>query len=113
MIELGQLEGKHQEFAKRKTRVVVASIEDQETAAKTQADFPHLVVIADAGRKLTEALAVLHPGSHHDGGDTSAPTTLLIDGAGTVRWIYRPSRFLVRLAPAEVLAAVDEKLGRE
>ncbi len=110
MIELGELEAKHEEFAKRKTRVVVASIEDQETAKKTQADFPHLVVVADADRKLIEALAVLHPGTHPDGSDTAAPTTFLIDGKGTVRWIYRADRFLVRLSPAEVLAAVDEKM---
>lgn len=111
MIELGELEAKHEEFAKRKTRVVVASIEDPETAKKTQADFPNLVVVADAGRKLTDALAVLQPGSHPDGGDTSAPTTFLIDGKGTVRWIHRPERFLVRLSPAEVVAAVDEKMA--
>ena len=108
MIELGQLEREHAEFAKRKTRVVVVSLEDQETARATQAEFPHLVVVADSEHKLANALDVIHRRSGPDDGDTSAPTTFLIDGSGTVRWMFRPQRFLVRLTPAEVLAAVDE-----
>ena len=43
--------------------------------------------------------------------DTNAPTTLLLDGAGTVRWFRRPERIIARLSPAELLAAMDETLG--
>src|SRR5438552_17803444 len=111
MIELGQLEAAHAEFDKRKTRVVVVSLEDQETAKTTQAKFPHLVVVADADRKLAEALDVIHRQSAPDGGDTTAPTTILVDGKGTVRWTFRPERFLGRLTPEQVLAAVDERSG--
>jgi peroxiredoxin len=113
MIELGQLEGAHQEFEKRKARVVAVSLDDLETSRETQADFPHLVVVADKDRKMTEALQVLHPNSGHDGGDTVAPTTVVVDGSGTVRWVFRPGRFLTRLRPAEVLAALDEHLPRD
>ena len=45
-----------------------------------------------------------------DGGDTAAPTTLLVDGGGTVRWTFRPDRFLNRLSPSQVLAAVDKEM---
>jgi alkyl hydroperoxide reductase subunit AhpC len=110
MIELGELEGAHQEFEKRKTRVVVVSVEDQPTARATQADFPHLIVVADAERKLSEALDVIHRGSAPDGGDSAAPTTFLLDGAGNVRWTFRAERFFTRLSPGQVLAAVDEHL---
>jgi peroxiredoxin len=110
MIELGELEAEHREFEKRKTRVVVVSLEDQETAQATQADFPHLIVIADAERKLAEAMDVIHAGSAPDGGDTAAPTTFLIDGAGNVRWTFRPERFFTRLSPKQVLAALDEHM---
>jgi peroxiredoxin len=108
MIELGQLEAAHEEFAKRKTRVVVISLEDEEAAKLTQADFPHLTVVADADRKLAEAIDVIHRASAPSGADTSAPTTVLVDGAGKVRWTFRPERFFTRLPAAEVLAAVDE-----
>lgn len=110
MIELGQLEETHEQFAKRKARVVAVSIEDQEAARLTQKDFPHLVVVADADRGLSKALDLIHPESAPEGGDTAAPTTLLIDGEGRVRWIFRADRVFRRLSPEEVLTAVDEHL---
>jgi peroxiredoxin len=110
MSELGQLEAQWQDFEKRKVRVVVVSVEDREAAKATQADFPHLVVVSDAGRNVAESLAVIHPGSAPDGGDTAAPTTILVDGIGTVRWTFRPDRILTRLSPSQVLAAVDKEM---
>jgi peroxiredoxin len=108
MVELGQLEAQHAEFARRQTRVVVVSLEDQETAKLTQDQFPHLVVVADAERGLAEAVQVIHPNSSPEGTDTTAPTTMILDGDGVVRWVFRAERFLTRLSPAEVLAKVDE-----
>src|SRR5262245_11522509 len=99
MIELGQLEANTQEFAKKKVQVVVVSVEDREAARATQADFPHLVVVSDAERKLSSAVEVIHQHSAPGGGDSAAPTTLLIDGGGTVRWTFRPDRVFTRLSP--------------
>ncbi len=113
MAELGQLEARWKEFEKRQVRVVVVSVEGQKEAAATQADFPHLVVVSDAERKLVEAVSVLHRHSAPDGGDTAAPTTLLVDGGGTVRWVFRPDRVLRRLSPSQVLAAVDREMPKE
>lgn len=112
MMELGQLEAHHAEFEKRKTRVAVVSIEDQEAAQATQTDFPHLLAVADANRQLTEGVAAIHADSNPTGGDTAAPTTILVDGAGNIRWTFRPDTVFRRLSPAEVLAAVDEHLKR-
>jgi peroxiredoxin len=110
MIELGQLEAHWQEFEKRKVRVVVVSIEGQKLAQATQADFPHLIVVSDADRGLAEAVEVIHAQSAMDGSDTSAPTTLLVDGTGTVRWMFRPDNVLTRLSPGQVLAAIDKEM---
>jgi peroxiredoxin len=110
MSELGQLEAHWQEFEKRRVKVVVVSIEDQNAARATQADFPHLVVVSDESRNLANTVAVIHPESNPHGGDTAAPTTILVDGSGTVRWMFRPDRILTRLSPSEVLAAVDKEL---
>jgi peroxiredoxin len=107
MIELGELEAKHEQFEKRRARVVVISMEDQETAQATQKDFPHLVVVADANRNVANALEVVHPNSAADGADTAAPTTVIVDGNGVVRWVFRPDRIFRRLSPAEVLEALD------
>lgn len=110
MIELGELEGAYPEFKRRQARVIAVSIEDQETSKRTQADVPHVLIVADADRKLIDAVKVLHPNSAPEGGDTAAPTTILVDGAGIVRWVFRPERFFTRLSPAEVLQAVDDHL---
>ena len=110
MSELGQLEASWQEFEKRKVEVIVVSVENQEKSEATQADFPHLIVVSDVERKLAKALAVLHLSAAPDGSDALAPTTILVDGGGIVRWVFRPGRILTRLSPSEVLAAVDREM---
>jgi peroxiredoxin len=107
MIELGQLERRHSDFAVRNARVFVISMEGIEDARQTQTQFPHLHVLADAGRGLSEAGGLVHPKTAPDGGDTDAPTTILVDRHGTVRWLYRSTAVIVRLSPDEVLQAID------
>jgi peroxiredoxin len=114
MIELGQLESHWQDFEKAKVQVVVVSLEGREDAEKTQAQFPHLHVVADEDRGLANAVEVIHLRSNpHGQGDTTAPTTLLIDGRGVVRWAFRPGNVVRRLSPDEVLAAIDREMPAE
>ncbi len=113
MKELGELEKHQQEFAQRGVRVVVVSNDDQKTAQATQADFPHLVVVSDAAQNVARAMQVIHPGMGPGHTDTNAPTTFLVDGDGTVRWVYRPERFIVRLSPADLVAAIDKNLVKK
>ena len=108
MIELVQLERRHDDFLKRHARVLVVSVEELEDARKTQADFPHLVVLADQERSLSEAAGLIHPHAGPDGGDIDVPTTILVDQRGTVRWIYRSRAVIARLSPDEVLQAIDQ-----
>src|SRR5436305_9508655 len=110
MIELGELERQWKEFDQRKVEVVVISIEDRDKAKATQADFPHLRVVSDAQRSLIDAAGVIHPRAAPDGSDAAAPTTILVDGQGIVRWTFRPSRVPTRLSPADVLAAIDREM---
>lgn len=108
MTELGELEKQQDAFARRHVRVIAIANDDQETTQATQADFPHLVIVSDPAQNLAKAVEVIHRGVAPGGGDTNAPTTMLLDGAGTVRWLYRPARYVVRLTPSEVLAALDD-----
>jgi peroxiredoxin len=110
MVELGELEGHHQQFAERRVRVVVISNDDLETARATQTDFPHLVVVSDAEQNMAKALHVLHAGAGRNGEDTNAPTTFLVDGTRKVRWLFRPERFIVRLSADDLLKAIDQAL---
>ncbi len=78
----------------------------------TQAAFPHLVIASDPDQAMARAFAVIQPGMGRGGTDTNAPTTFLVGGEGTVRWVFRPDRFIVRLSPDELLAAIDEHRSR-
>lgn len=110
MIELGQLERRHEDFARRNTRVIVISMEGTDLAKKTQADFPHLVVLADEGRGLSNAAALVHAHAKPGGGDADAPTTILIDQQGVVRWLYRTPEVIARPSPDDVLQAIDQNM---
>src|SRR3954453_12383526 len=110
MTELVQLERRHEEFPKRNARVIVVSVEGPDDARKTQADFPHLTVLADETRGLSEAAGLIHPHAAPDGGDADVPTTILVDRRGTVRWLYRSPSVVARLSPDEVLLAIDRNL---
>src|SRR5579871_5328793 len=107
MIELGQLERRHEDFARRNTRVIAVSVEGPDDARKTQTDFPHLLVLADQGRGLSDAAQLIHARAAPDGSDADAPTTILVDRRGVVRWLYRSPEVVARLSPDDVLQAVD------
>jgi peroxiredoxin len=111
MIELGQLERRHADFEKRDTRVVVVSIDGPDDARRTQEDFPHLLVLADHDRGLSQAAGLIDPGAAPDGSDVDRPTTVLVDRGGTVRWVYRSPAVIARLSPDEVLQGIDERLA--
>jgi peroxiredoxin len=113
MVELGQLESRHQDFAARSTQIVAVSLDNQEDTAKTASKFPNLVLVSDAQGSLSGAVEVIGPHRGPDGKETLSPTTLLIDRKGEVRWVFRPDRYIERLKAEEVLARVDEYLARK
>ena len=110
MVELGQLERRHEDFARRNARVIVVSMEGLEDAKQTQADFPDLLVLADEGRGLSEAAGIINAHAKPSGEDADAPTTILVDKKGMVRWVYRSPEVIARLSPDEVLQAVDQNM---
>jgi alkyl hydroperoxide reductase subunit AhpC len=112
MVELVQLERRHEDFARRNVQVVVASIEGLELAKQSQAELPHLVVLSDEQQGLTNVADLIHRGVDPKGGDADAPTTFIVDRHGVVRWVYRSGGVLSRLSPDDVLKALDANLPR-
>ena len=110
MTHLRELEAHHDELMRVGADLVVVSIEDVETAAATQRQFPHLTVVSDHRRELSNAVDVINAGFHPEGGDSAAPTILLIDGQGQVQWLHRPARFIARPSAAEIAATLKEKV---
>ncbi|HEY7423062.1 MAG TPA: hypothetical protein VH682_02360 [Gemmataceae bacterium] len=111
MIELVQLERRHEDFARRNTRVIVVSLEGYDDAQKTQHDFPHLLVLADKGQGLSNEAGLIHPHAAPDGSDADAPTTILVDRHGKTRWVYRSGAVIARLSPDELLQQIDPHLA--
>src|SRR5262249_12403045 len=111
MIELGQLEANHDEFAKRHTRVVAVSVDGLDDSKRTKQDVPHLIVVADTDHKPVGAVQILHAGAGDPGEDVAAPTPILVNKHGVVRPLFRPTNVATRLSASEVLAAVDKKLA--
>src|SRR5437868_14487542 len=107
MAELGELEKHHADFQTRNVQIMAVSNDDSPTSQATQKDFPHLVIVADTEQRMAKALGLVHAGVGPGGTDTNAPTTILVDGSGVVRWFFRPDRFIDRLSPEEVLTGVD------
>jgi len=103
MTQLTELENHQQVFAGAGAKVVVVSIEGLEDAAATQKDFPHLTVVSDERRELSNAIDLVNRNSAPGGGDSAAPTILLIDKAGTVQSLYRPKRIIERPSAAELV----------
>ena len=113
MVELGQLERRQADFAARNVRIVATSLDQLKEAKETQELLPHLVVLSDASQSLAGAAGVLGPHrSPIDGGITSAPTTVLIDRHGKVKWVFRPVRYLERLSPDDLLSKVNEHFSK-
>lgn len=94
-------------------RIVAVSLDGLEDTARSQEKFPHLVVLSDGEQTLTRAAEVLAPQHSPAGGETAAPTTILIDRQGQVRWVFRPDYYLHRLSPDELLAALQKHLRTE
>ena len=111
MMELGQLEKRHEEFAKRNVRVLAISNDNQETAKLSQAKMPHVTFVADAQQTMAKAIQVIDAGKGPKWTDTNAPTTFLIDGAGKVRWMFRADNFVERADPDVIFAAIDKAFG--
>jgi peroxiredoxin len=111
MKELVQLERHHEDFAKRQTRVIAVSVEGLDDATQTQSQFPHLLVLSDEGHGLSDAADLID--AKNKGPNNSvidAPTTILVDRQGMVRWLYRPGEVITRLSPEEVLQAIDQHM---
>jgi peroxiredoxin len=111
MIELGELEKNHQEFEKRNARIIAVSVEEPKDASQTQDQFKHLTVLDDKDEGLAAKAEMLDDHASPYGEDMNAPTTILIDRNGIVRWLFRPTRYLTRLTPQEVLEAMDKYLS--
>lgn len=110
MVELGELEKRHADFDKRNVQIVAVSPDNLEYTKKTQEKLPHLTILSDEELKMAGAVEVIHKGMGDKGQDTNVATTILVDGKGEVRWVFRADRFIERIPTDALLEAVDKNL---
>jgi peroxiredoxin len=73
-------------------------------ARKAKLDYP---ILSDPALHTIDAYGLRHAGGGPDGQDIAHAASVLIDGAGVVRWTFVTRNFRVRPTPADVLAAID------
>ena len=111
MVELGELEKRHADFDKRNMRIVAISPDNVDDTKKTQEKFSHLTILSDEDLKMAGAVQVIHKGAGDKGQDTNVATTILVDGKGDVRWVFRSDRFIERISTDALLEEVDKHLS--
>jgi len=74
-----------------------------ELARKAGLAFP---ILSDPDLRMIDAYGLRHVAAH-DGEDIALSASVLIDGAGIVRWTSVARNVRVRPDPAEALAAID------
>ncbi len=110
MMELGELEKHHADFDKKDARIIAISMDDQQGAKEAQDKFPNLVILADPNSELIGGIKAVAPHAGPGGVDAAAPTTIILDKEGKIRWTHREDRFISRPSPGEILAALDKSI---
>ena len=62
--------------------------------------------LSDPDGALLDTLGIRHRGGRQDGADIAYPTQILVDGQGTVRWIFQSDTYRHRARPRDVFAAI-------
>jgi peroxiredoxin len=82
-------------------------VDDPETNAALARDaglaFP---ILSDPTLQTIDAYGLRHVAAH-EGHDVAHSASVLVDGAGVVRWTFVTRNVRVRPTPAQVLAAID------
>ena len=99
------------EFEKRGAKVAGVVVDPVETNAELarNADlaFP---ILSDPDMQMIDAYGLRHVAAH-DGKDIALSASVLIDGAGIVRWKSVARNVRVRPDPSESLEAIDAVQG--
>lgn len=110
-LELANLQSEHASFAERGVRLVGVSLSDAAAARATAERHPDLLILRDDRQELLDRLN-LYLDDQRGEAARLAPTTILLDREGLVRYVHRPARVSARLSPGPLLALVERHLLR-
>jgi peroxiredoxin len=69
--------------------------------------------LSDPDGVLLDALGIRHRDARGEGRDIAFPTAVLVDGRGTVRWVFQSDTYRERARPEDVFAALGSLRGTE
>jgi peroxiredoxin len=108
VTELQGLQLSLEAFRRRGCAVAAVVVDDRATnatlARQAALEFP---ILSDPALEIVDAYGLRHAGGGPDGRDIAHSASVLIDGAGVVRWTYVTRNVRVRPTPADVLGAID------
>lgn len=108
MSELQGLQLHIDALRERGCAVAGVVVDPPETNAELARDADlHYPILSDPDLRTIDAYGLRHKGAGPDGNDIADSASVLVDGAGVVRWTFVTPNFRVRPTPAEVLAAID------
>ena len=81
-----------------------------EAARQTQGQYPNLTLVGDDSEHLANRLELFHLKKAPNGKRAFAPTTILVDRSGTIRYVARPSSIADRLHWSELLDRAKQSL---
>ena len=110
MAELGGLENKKKEFAKRAVDILAISVDGLEDSAAVQELFPSIKIISDESMSMANAFGLVHKGAGPNGEDIAVPTTFVLDGTGAIKFVYRSPAVPERQSAEELLESIDNSL---
>ena len=113
MTELQGLQLSMDELRERGCAVAAVVVDDTATnaelARKAGIEYP---ILSDPDLHAIDAYALRHAHGGPEGRDIAHSASVLVDGAGVVRWTAVTDNVRVRPTPAEVLREVDALGGR-
>ena len=96
------------EFRQRGVAIVAISVDSSQDSLRLAGSehytFP---LLSDPRAEAIQAYGILHAHGGDGGQDIARPAEFLVDPGGTIRWENLTESLIVRLHPAQALAAVD------
>jgi peroxiredoxin len=104
MAELGEFVKHHEELKALDVQVLGVSVDPPEinrgVEEKLKAPFP---ILSDAKREAMQIYGTRNPNQPPGEAPINTPTLVLIDKAGTIRWIHQAEDYRVRAPISQVL----------
>ncbi len=102
-----QLDQYYERIAARGVSLYAVSVDPPEVSQRLKQRLrSRFTFLSDPEGVLLDPLGIRHRNGR-ESQDIAFPTAVLVDGSGSVRWVYHSDTYRQRARPEEVFAALD------